>query len=151
MALIAAARAQIALGEAEAALATLEGLAAPQAVPLRAEALARGGAPEAAMELLAEAGDPEAAAAYAWASGDWTRARAVAEDPARAAMAGFMAARDGLAAPAPLPADPAAITPETAFEAGLPDLRRPSLAAARALLAAGPAVDGFLEGVVAAD
>ena len=60
-------------------------------------------------------------------------------------MAGYMRAQSE-AAPNPAP-DPA--TPEGAFQAPLPALGRPSLRAARALVAAGPGVGGFVGKVIA--
>ncbi len=139
-----AARAYLALGEPEAALAVLDVQDGAEALGLRAAALARSGAPRAAAALLAAAGAEAEALPYAWTSGDWTRARAAAEaDPARAAMAGFMAAQAG-AAPATPPGDPAALSPEAAFEAPLPALGAPSLGASRALLANGRQIGGFV-------
>ena len=88
-------------------------------------------------------------ATYAWPSGDWPRARdAAAGDPQRQAMAAYMTARAGGAAPEPS-ADPAALEPDLAFQEPLPGLDRPSLGAARRLLSAGPQIGGFVEGVLA--
>ncbi len=141
---ILAARARLSLDEPEAALAELEGIEGFDALTLRAAALARAGDPEAAMALLEDAGAAVAADAYAWPSGAWGRVRDTDADPQRAAMAGYMAARE---APAPTDAafDPdAALTPEAAFEAPLPPLETPSLGASRSLLAAGREVTAFL-------
>ena len=64
-------------------------------------------------------------------------------------MAAYMTVRAGAAAaPAPSP-DPAALRPEAAFQEPLPPLDRPSLDAARRLLATGDKVGGFVEGVLA--
>ena len=47
--------------------------------------------------------------------------------------------------PAPAPAaDPAALPPDLAFREPVPDLSRPSLEAARRLLAVGPKVGGLV-------
>jgi hypothetical protein len=90
-----------------------------------------------------------AAVPYAWPSGDWPRAReAAADDPARQAMAGYM---DATAPAPPLAADPDALSPELAFQEPLPPLDRPSLDAARRLLASGGKIGGFVEGVLAED
>ena len=86
--------------------------------------------PEAVAALKAAGLDAEAAA-YAWPSGDW--ARVDAADPERAAMAGYMAGR-----------------PDGALGAPLPALERPSLGAARGLLASGPAIGGFIGDVLKA-
>ena len=70
-------------------------------------------------------------------------------DPARRAMADYMSAGSGRA-PAPAPAeDPAALAPEAAFLEPVPALDRPTLSAARRLLATGPKVDSFVQGVLA--
>jgi len=142
------ARAELALGDPEAALAALGGLAGPEALTLRAAALARSGDPAAALALLAEAEAEAEARDYAWPSGDWLRARAAAPDAGRAAMAGFMAAQAGLA-DAPVPADGAELTPEAAFAAPLPPLAAPSLGSARRLIEAGAPIGGFIGDLLA--
>jgi hypothetical protein len=64
-------------------------------------------------------------------------------------MASYMAARDG-SAENPGPAgDPAAEAPGQAFREPLPRLDRPSLGAARRLLANGRAVGGFVQDLLA--
>ncbi len=144
---ILAARAHLALDDAEAARIALDGLPGFEALTLRAAALARSGDPEAAMALLENAGAEAAAEPYAWTAGAWERVRETGADPERIAMAAFMATR---AAPpvTPAPLDLDSLTPETAFEAPLPALDRPSLAASRSLLAAGREVTAFLGGVL---
>jgi hypothetical protein len=138
-----AAQAQLDLGAPDAALALLEGQRSPAALELRAAALVRRGDPAAALALLARAGREEATLPIAWASGDWTRAGAEAS-PERSAMALFMARRTGARA-AGASFDPdAPLSPVAAFSAPLPPLDRPSLGAARRLLATGPQVGSFL-------
>lgn len=135
-----AAEAELGLGRTAAARATLAGIGGPAAAGLVARSyMAEDRYPEAMAALFAAGLDTEAAA-HAWPSGDW--ARVDAADPARAAMASYMAGRDGDAPP-----DPA--TPDGAFRAPLPALDRPSLAAARALLEAGPGVSGFIGAAIA--
>ncbi len=144
-----AARAELGRGDAEAARLALGALAGPQAAELRARAFALSGAYGQALATLADSGSPEAAAPYAWPSGDWSRARAAAaEDPARLAMASYMTVETGTA-PAPVPAaDPAALSPDLAFQEPLPPLDRPSLDAARRLLSTGGKIGGFVEDVL---
>ncbi len=134
-----AAEAEIGLGDTAGARATLAGLDGAQAAVLTARAfMLEGRYPEAVAALKAAGLDTEAAA-YAWPSGDWA---AVGDaDAGRAAMAGYMQGQGG--------AD--AATPEGAFQAPLPALERPSLAAARALLSSGPGIGGFIGGVIAED
>ena len=80
--------------------------------------------------------------ALAWPAGAWARVQADAGAPeSRAAMAAFMTA----AATATTPStDPGALAPGPAFSEPLPDLSRPSLDAARRLLAVGPKVGGLV-------
>ncbi len=145
-----AARARISLNHPDAARAALGSLDDPEAAELRARAFALTGAYDRALATLADSGQPEAAAAYAWPSGDWQRASAAAaDDPARLAMATYMAAAVGQS-PTPAPAeDPAALDPEAAFREPLPPLDRPTLSAARRLLSTGPKVDGFVQDLLA--
>jgi hypothetical protein len=131
-----AAEAAVRGGTPEAARATLGDLAGTEAAALRARAFARDG--RYADALAADGSD-----AYAWPSGDWQRALAAAGDPERAALAGYMAGQPSETAP-----DQAPAAPEAAFRAPLPDLARPSLGAARALLSAGPGIGGFVEGLL---
>jgi hypothetical protein len=146
-----AAEAQLSLGEPEAARASLAGLGGRAAVELRARSFALEGRYDEALAALAEAGLDAEAASYAWPSGDWARARAVAEDPERLAMAGYMASRaDAAAARAPS-ADPSALEPGEAFQEPLPSLDTPSLGAARRLLSAGPGIGGFVADALADD
>jgi hypothetical protein len=146
-----AARARLRLGEPAAARAVLAGAPEPEAAELRARAFALSGSWDRALATLDNRGLYAAAAPYAWPSGNWSRARAAAEDPDRLAMATYMLRRQGEAAPpAPSP-DPAALAPAAAFAEPLPPLNRPSLDAARRLLAAGGQVGGFIEGMLAAD
>lgn len=143
-----AARAYLGLGSFGAALAVLDGLDGPEALGLRAEALARSGDAAAAVALLAGAGAEAEAAAYVWPSGDWARARAAAgEDAGRAAMAGYMATRGGPPA-RPGSVDPEVLTAESAFQVPLPALDAPSLGAARDLLATGGHVGVFVGSVL---
>lgn len=137
-----AAAAELALGRPDAVLALLGELPGAAAAELRATALARRGAPADAVATLEAAGAGAAAASYAWASGDWPRAAAATADPNRAAMAAYMAARAG--APA-LAAGPEA----AAFAAPLPNLARPSLAAARDLIERGPEIGAVLDAAIA--
>ncbi len=147
-----AARADLAVGDAQSSLANLDGLAGPDALTLRATALAREGQPKAAIALLAEAGADAQAQPYAWASGDWDRIDAGETDPERRAMARFMAAQTGEAAPTETAApDLATLTPETAFDAPLPQLGEPSLAAARSMLAIAAPIGGFLGALLEGD
>lgn len=143
------ASAELALGRPAAALAALAGLEGLEAVRLRAAAHAAEGEPGRAAQALRTAGLAEEAAAYAWLASDWEAAGAAAakDDPARAAMAAYMAAR-GAPRAAASPAE-AELTPEAAFRLAPPALGRPSLRAARELLASGRQLDDFLEGVLA--
>lgn len=158
---IVAARAEIALGDGAAARDALGALASTAAVELRAQSYARSGDYDEAMATLEAAGLDASAADYAWASGDWAKAgdgetgdgeagdggTGGAAD--RAAMARYMAARAG-DAPAPAAAaDPAGLDPEAAFTAPVPPLERPSLDAARRLLATGGKIGGFVEHAIA--
>jgi hypothetical protein len=146
-----AARANLRLGETEAAVAALGALQGREAAELRAEAFALNGSFALASSELDAGGLPPGAAPYAWPAGDWPRARATSDDPARVAMAGYMAAREnGAEAPAPA-ADPAALDPPAAFQEPLPPLADPSLDAARRLLAAGRQVEGFVQDLLAED
>lgn len=140
---IVAARAEIARGNGAAARAALGPLASTAAIELRAEAYARSGDYGEARATLEAAGLAEAAAGYAWSAGDWaTAGEAAGAD--RAAMARYMAARAGEA-----PTPPDAPGPEAAFAAPLPPLDRPSLGAARQLLATGGGIGGVVEGALA--
>lgn len=143
------ASAELALGRSEAALAALAGLEGPEAVRLRAAAYADAGQPDRAADALRAAGLAEEAAAYAWLASDWEAAGAAAggHDPYRAAMAGYMAARGGPRQAAP--SEGAALTPEAAFRLAPPALGRPSLRAARELIASGRQLDDFLDSVLA--
>jgi hypothetical protein len=134
------ARSQLALGRGAAARATLAGLNGPAAATLRAEAFALDGAHDRALALLASRADA-GADGHAWPGGAWQRvADAAAAPSGRRAMAAYMA--DG---PRPEPAaDPASLPPDLAFREPLPDLSRPSLDAARRLLAVGPKVGGLV-------
>ena len=140
-----AAEAELGRGDGAAARTALGPLASPEATAIRARAFALAGAYGEALSTLANNGMAGSAAPYAWPSGDWPRARAAAaDDPARRAMAGYM---DAAAAPPPA-ADPAALSPDLAFQEPLPPLDRPSLDAARRLLSAGGKIGGFVEGVL---
>lgn len=150
---IVAARAEIARGDGAAARAALGPLASTAAIELRAEAYARSGDYGEALATLDAAGIDATAAGYAWASGDWAKAEGAA-DADRAAMARYMAARAGDApAPAavddPTGRDPAGLDAGAAFAAPLPPLGRPSLGAARSLLATGGKISGFVESAIA--
>jgi len=135
-----AARALLDLGEPDSARALTAPQRGPEALALRAEALARGGDPAAALALLARNGLEAATQPLAWPAGDWLRASTDARSE-RAAMARFMASRTGAAAGT---GTGVADSPETAFAAPLPPLATPSLAAARSLLVTGPQVGDFL-------
>ena len=97
------ARAQVALGRAAPARATLAGLNGPRSAALRAEAFALDGDYGRALALL----DRPAVArrrGYAWPAGDWPRVAARRRrPPGAAAMAGYMARRPGAAAAPPTP------------------------------------------------
>ena len=134
------AQAQLALGRGAAARAALAGLNGPGAATLRAEAFALDGAHGRALALLDGRIDA-GADGHAWPAGAWERvADAAGAPPGRRAMAAYMA---GGPAPAPA-ADPAALPPDLAFREPVPDLSRPSLEAARRLLAVGPKVGGLV-------
>ncbi len=140
-----AAAARLRLGEPDAALAVLGDIGGPEAAELRARALARSGDFGGAVVALDVEGFPAKADDYAWPSGAWPRAAETAETPERAAMAEFMAARTGGAA-RPAPSDaPEALEPVAAFREPLPPLDRPSLDAARRLLASGRQIEGFVQ------
>jgi hypothetical protein len=134
------AAAALALGRPAEARAAVAGLTDPEAARLRATALAAEGAPDRAAAALAAAGVEDAG--YAWIAGDWARAQA-AEDPARAAMAAYMAGRGGPRSGA-VPE-----TPEAAFAQRPSAPARPSLGAARDLIASGRQLDDFLGAVLA--
>ena len=141
-----AAEAHLRLGDPDAALADLANIDGAPAVEMRSRAYALKGDFAAAGRVLAEAGLSTEAASYAWPSGDWPRV--ATEDKDRAAMASYMAARDGAkAAPAPS-AEPASLSPDLAFQEPLPSLDRPSLDAARRLIASSRQVEGFIQGVL---
>jgi len=141
------ARAEVALGRGAAARATLGALNGPGSAALRAEAFALDGDHGRALALLDRRTDA-GADGYAWPAGAWARVAAEPDaTPARKALAAYMAAR-----PAPAPAaDPAALPPELAFREPLPDLSRPSLDAARRLLAVGPKVGGLVAEALAGE
>lgn len=144
-----AARAEIARGDGAAARLALGPLASAAASELRAQAYARSGEFAEAVATLEAAGlDPTAD--YAWASGDWDKAAASA-DARRAAMARYMATRTGGEPRRANAVDPASLGPDEAFEAPLPSLDRPSLGAARRLLATGDKVGDFVEGAIGHD
>lgn len=140
------ARAEVGLARGAAARAALGPLGGPEATDLRARAFALTGDYAEALTTLADRGLSAEAASYAWPSGDWTMARDTAvPDSARWAMASYMVTRTG-AAPAPAPADdPAALDAAAAFQQPLPSLDRPTLAAARRLIATGPKVGTLIE------
>lgn len=146
------ARAEVGLARGNAARATLGPLAGPQATELRARAFALTGDYAGALATLSNRGLTADAAPYAWPSGDWTLARdAAPAESARWAMAAYMVSRSG-EGPAPAPAeDPAALDATAAFLQPLPPLDRPSLAAARRLIATGPQVGDLIEGALAHD
>ncbi|MFO1207861.1 MAG: hypothetical protein U1E40_01405 [Amaricoccus sp.] len=141
-----AAEAHVQQADPAAAQAALGTLAGPESASVRARAFALDEAYGAAHAALARGG--LASTGYAWPAGDWAAAKAAApDDPDRQAMAGWMEARG---APAPAPAaDPAKLPPDQAFQQPLPPLDKPSLGAARQLLAAGGQVGGFVQGVLA--
>lgn len=140
------ARAEIANGDGAAARVALGPLTSTAASELRAQAYARSGEYGEALATL-EAAGIDVPEHYAWASGDWAKAGA-APEAARVAMARYMAARDG-SVPTPMHADdPASLGPEAAFEAPLPSLDRPSLGAARRLLATGSNIGRFVEDAI---
>ena len=141
-----AAEAHLRLGDPDAALAELANIDGAGAAELRAHAHALKGDFAAAARVLADAGLASEAANYAWPSGDWPSV--ATEDTSRAAMAAYMAARDGTG-PAPAPtAEPASLSPALAFQEPLPPLDRPSLDAARRLIASSRQVEGFIQGVL---
>ncbi|MFT3974363.1 MAG: hypothetical protein QM699_13210 [Amaricoccus sp.] len=146
------ARAEIARGDGAAARAALGPLASTAAIELRAQAFARSGDYAEAAATLDAAGLDATADGYAWASGDWAKAGEAAPDADRAAMARYMAARAG-DTPPPQPdaagADAAALDADAAFAEPLPSLERPSLGAARQLLATGGKIGGVVEGALA--
>ncbi len=95
----AAARAHLALGDAEAALAALEGVGGAEAERLRAAAEDLAGRPEAALDRLSALGGaaPEDQAALALRAGAWAQA-SVAGAPERRLLAAFMAGEEAEAA-----------------------------------------------------
>ncbi|HMQ93854.1 MAG TPA: hypothetical protein PKA33_12775 [Amaricoccus sp.] len=128
----------------------LAGIEGPEAARLTAEALALDGDFAEAGAVLREAGLPDAADAYAWSSGDWPRARdEAAPDPGRQAMAEFMVAQTAPEEARPASPDPSALDAEEAFVEPLPALERPSLDAARRLLATGRQVEDFVQALLA--
>ncbi|WP_299131630.1 hypothetical protein [uncultured Amaricoccus sp.] len=141
-----AAEAHLRLGDPDAALADVANIDGPAAAELRSRAYALKGDFAGAARVLAEAGLTTEAAGYAWPSGDWPSV--ATEDPNRAAMASYMAGRAG-GKPAPTPAaEPDSLSPALAFQEPLPQLDRPSLGAARRLLASGQQVEGFIQSVL---
>lgn len=138
-----AADASVRLADPAAALALLGDLDGADAGLIRARALALQGDNAGAQAALAAAGLDAEAARLAWAAGDWAGTLATAPDPDRTALAAYMAARAGTAIPPP-DADPA-----RGFQAPLPPLDRPTLRAARDLLATAPDVNGVVSGVLA--
>jgi hypothetical protein len=144
-----AARAHLRLGQAAQARLALGALEGPEAAELRARAFALNRDFGDAVATLDGQGLEAEAAGYVWPSGDWPRAREAAESPERLAMASYMEARTGAAeAPAPS-ADPAALAPDQAFQEPVPSLDRPTLDAARRLLAAAAQVEDFVSGLLA--
>lgn len=143
------ARAEVGLARGAAARAALGPLGGPEATDIRARAFVLTGDYAEALATLSAHGLTAEAAAYAWPSGDWTLARdSATPDTARWAMAAYMVNRSG-AAPAPPPADdPAALDAAAAFQQPLPALDRPTLAAARRLIATGPKVGDLIQGVL---
>ncbi|HRW16104.1 hypothetical protein [Amaricoccus sp.] len=128
----------------------LAGIEGPEAARLTAEALALDGDFAEAGAVLREAGLPEAADDYAWSSGDWPRARdEAAPDPERHAMAEFMVAQTEPEEARPASPDPSTLDAEEAFVEPLPGLERPSLDAARRLLATGRQVENFVQALLA--
>ncbi|RMH52160.1 MAG: hypothetical protein D6686_03000, partial [Alphaproteobacteria bacterium] len=93
-----AARAFVALGETQRALALLEGIEGPDAALLRAEALARAGDHGAALAALPPDAPADLRARLAFAAGDWAQATGLA-DPVDRVLAAYMAGAD----PADLP------------------------------------------------
>ncbi|MFN3259464.1 MAG: hypothetical protein ACE37J_02785 [Pikeienuella sp.] len=91
----AAARAHLALGDAEAALVALEGVGGAEAERLRAAAEDLAGRPEAALDRLSALGGaaPEDQAALALRAGAWAQA-SVAGAPERRLLAAFMAGEE---------------------------------------------------------
>lgn len=147
-----AADAQMQLGNADLARMMLADMNGPVSSEIRAESLAASGRYDEAGALLTERGLTDAAAAYAWPGGDWNRVaagQAVAGQTvpgSRAALAGYMAAQaQGATKPSP---DPAKLTDDEAFREPVPDLRRPSLDAARRLLAVAPKVENVMTEVL---
>jgi tetratricopeptide (TPR) repeat protein len=135
--------------DAEKARGILAGLEGPEAARLTAEALALDGAYAEAGALLRDAGLPEDADGYAWSSGDWSHARGeAAPDAERKAMAEFMVAQTTPEEVRPASPDPATLGATEAFVEPLPALERPSLDAARRLLATGRQVEGFVQALL---
>lgn len=143
-----AAEAHLRLGAGDAARDLLDGLPGTEAAGLRARAYALAGEYALAVATLEDAGLKADARRYVWPSGEWKAAREAAGSPERAAMATYMAARTGQA-PAPAPSEnPDELAPTEAFQEPLPPLDRPSLGAARSLLATSRQVGGFVEGLL---
>ncbi len=149
---LAVARAEIGLSRGAEARATLGTLTGPEATDLRARAFVLTGDYADAVATLADRGLTGEATPYAWPSGDWALSRDSAPaDSARWAMASYMLARTG-SAPAPEPApDPAALDAAAAFREPLPALDRPTLSAARRLIASGPKVSDVIEDALKSD
>lgn len=144
-----AARAHLRLGDGDAALALLADNRDAEAPALRARALAQTGRFGEALETLSAEGLDDDG--YVWPSGNWTRARETADSAERMAMASYMAARSGETEAAAPAEDPAALGPDEAFQQPVPSLERPSLGAARALLATSQQVTGFVADVLKND
>ena len=143
------AEANLRLGRTNLVRLGLEGMTEPSAVALLARASAIDGDFATARSTLETAGLPRAAQDYAWPAGDWPDvAGAEATDPERVAMADYMASL-GDPRSARLPAvAPEALSPPQAFVEPLPRLDRPSLDAARRLLATSAQLEDFVGGLL---
>jgi hypothetical protein len=139
-----AARARVALGDGEAALALLEDAEGPLAAAIRARAHAVAGDFAAATDSLAGTAPLDLVLPYAWAAGDWAIA-ARSPDEAKAAMADYM--QGG----APAEAAASDLSPEAAFRLRPPAMDRPSLAAARNLVTVAAPVRDFIEARLAGE
>ena len=143
------AEANLRLGRTNLVRLGLGGMTEPSAVALLARASAIDGDFATARSTLEAAGLPRAAQDYAWPAGDWPDvAGAEATDPDRVAMADYMASL-GDPGSARLPAvAPEALSPPQAFVEPLPRLDRPSLDAARRLLATSAQLEDFVGGLL---
>ncbi len=130
----------------------LTGMEEPQAAALLARAAALEGDFDTARDTLEAAGLPHEAEGYAWPAGDWPGVlSAEAADPERVAMADFMVSRTAEAPARPPASAPEALTPPQAFVEPLPRLDRPSLDAARRLLATSAQLEDFVGGLLGSD